>query len=569
MGKTLTKAGVCLILSCCTVSVQAASPNMAAQQSRIDQIEQQQNAKRQAMEEQARLNAPNVNLAPETEAAEAVHLPQEKVSFLIKTIEIECANKKYKSDFKWADKVLQQYEHQRIGVEGINILAKLLSENIIDKGYVTSRVVIPEQDLSSGILKFIIIPGIIHDIRFAQDTWGTWRNAFPTAPGKLLNIRDLEQGLEQMKRVPNQDVKMQLVPGAEPGESDVVIDIQRSNKPWNIGLSIDDSGTKSTGRLQASANLSFYNPTGLNDVMSYSYTKDAEGNDSSFGTKNYYFSYSVPYQDYTFSISKYRNRFYQTVPSIVPFMSSGQTDGLEIGVQKLLYRDKTRKTQGQFKLIKRKRHSFINDTEIEVQRQETTAYQLGLLHRQYWGPSTIDLLLYYQKGMPWWQAEPGLTDHIEGTATTRYGLYGLNLNIGTPVKLGKAQGRYNFNFRGQYTTDVLYGVDQFSIGGRYTVRGFDGEQTLSAENGIIIRNELSVAVPKLRLEPYIGLDLGHVWGPSDQYLLGKNLAGAVFGIRGNLFKGMQYDAFIGAPIYKPDGFETSKTALGFQVYYQF
>ena len=194
MGQALTKAGICLILSCCTVSVQAVSPNMAAQQSRIDQIEQQQNAKRQAMEEQARLNAPNVNLAPETEAAEAVHLPQEKVSFLIKTIEIECANKKYKSDFKWADKVLQQYEHQRIGVEGINILAKLLSENIIDKGYVTSRVVIPEQDLSSGTLKFIIIPGIIHDIRFAQDTWGTWRNAFPTAPGKVLNIRDLEQG---------------------------------------------------------------------------------------------------------------------------------------------------------------------------------------------------------------------------------------------------------------------------------------------------------------------------------------------------------------------------------------
>ena len=135
--------------------------------------------------------------------------------------------------------------------------------------------------------------------------------------------------------------------------------------------------------------------------------------------------------------------------------------------------------------------------------------------------------------------------------------------------MGKVQGRYTFNLRGQYTTDVLYGADQFSIGGRYTVRGFDGEQTLSAENGIIIRNELSVAIPELRLEPYLGLDLGHVWGPSDEYLLGKNLAGAVFGIRGNLLKGLQYDAFIGTPIYKPEGFKTSKTALGFQVYYQF
>lgn len=372
-----------------------------------------------------------------------------------------------------------------------------------------------------------------------------------------------------MKRVPNQDVTMQLVPGTNPGESDVVIDVKRGDKPWTVGLSIDDSGTESTGRLQATANIALYNLTGLNDIMSYSYTKDAEGNDSAYGTKNYYFSYSLPYKDYTFSVSKYRNRFYQTVPSIVPFLSSGQTDGMEISVQKLLYRDRTRKTQGQFKLIKRKRHSFINDTEIEVQRQETTAYQLGLLHRQYWGSSTIDMLLYYQKGMPWWQAEPGLTDQVEGTATTRYSLYGLNLNIAAPVKLGKVQGRYTFNLRGQYTTDVLYGADQFSIGGRYTVRGFDGEQTLSAENGIIIRNELSVAIPELRLEPYLGLDLGHVWGPSDEYLLGKNLAGAVFGIRGNLLKGLQYDTFIGTPIYKPEGFKTSKTALGVQVYYQF
>lgn len=81
MGKTLTKAGICLILSCCTVSVQAASPNMTAQQSRIDQIEQQQNAKRQAMEEQARLNEPKVSLTQKTGATTDVTLPQEQVSF--------------------------------------------------------------------------------------------------------------------------------------------------------------------------------------------------------------------------------------------------------------------------------------------------------------------------------------------------------------------------------------------------------------------------------------------------------------------------------------------------------
>ena len=36
-----------------------------------------------------------------------------------------------------------------------------------------------------------------------------------------------------MKRVPNQDVTMQLVPGTNPGESDVVIDVKRGE---NHGL---------------------------------------------------------------------------------------------------------------------------------------------------------------------------------------------------------------------------------------------------------------------------------------------------------------------------------------------
>ena len=108
-----------------------------------------------------------------------------------------------------------------------------------------------------------------------------------------------------------------------------------------------------------------------------------------------------------------------------------------------------------------------------------------------------------------------------------------------------------------------------SIKSPHRITSANAELVCTIQNiGRILTAEVK-SIPELRLEPYLGLDLGHVWGPSDEYLLGKNLAGAVFGIRGNLLKGLQYDAFIGTPIYKPEGFKTSKTALGFQVYYQF
>ncbi|MFX6743248.1 POTRA domain-containing protein, partial [Acinetobacter baumannii] len=85
---------------------------------------------------------------------------------------------------------------------------------------------------------------------FAEpEIWGTWRSAFPTRSGDLLNLRDLEQGLEQMKRVASQDVDMQVVPTATPGVSDVVIAVKRS-KRWTVVASVDDSGSRSTGKRQ-------------------------------------------------------------------------------------------------------------------------------------------------------------------------------------------------------------------------------------------------------------------------------------------------------------------------------
>ncbi|WP_055333874.1 POTRA domain-containing protein, partial [Ralstonia solanacearum] len=72
--------------------------------------------------------------------------------------------------------------------------------------------------------------------------------------GDLLNLRDLEQGLEQMKRVASQDVDMQIVPTDVPGMSDVVISVKRA-KPWTVVAAVDNSGTRSTGKLQGNLSL--------------------------------------------------------------------------------------------------------------------------------------------------------------------------------------------------------------------------------------------------------------------------------------------------------------------------
>ena len=107
-------------------------------------------------------------------------------------------------------------------------------------------------------------------------------------------------------------------------------------------------------------------------------------------------------------------------------------------------------------------------------------------------------------------------------------------------------------------------LDRFSIGGRYTVRGFDGESVLMAERGWLIRNDLGMILGDSRQELYLGLDHGQVGGPSADLLVGKRLTGAVLGLRGG-YRDLSWDVFTGWPLQKPQNFKTANNVIGFNL----
>ena len=121
-------------------------------------------------------------------------------------------------------------------------------------GYVTTRVVVEPQNLRSGILVLTVIPGKVGRIQLQDQsaipfaTRGTLWFAMPLAQGDILNIRNIEQGLENLKRVPSADANMELVPTDAVGETDVVIAYKQS-LPFHLTLGLDDSGSKATGRF--------------------------------------------------------------------------------------------------------------------------------------------------------------------------------------------------------------------------------------------------------------------------------------------------------------------------------
>src|SRR4051794_38905612 len=218
--------------------------------------------------------------------------------------------------FAFAREWLAHYRGQCIGKAGLDVLTKGLQQAILSEGYITTRVLLPAQDLSTGTLKFALVPGVIRKLRYADpDTRGTWKTAFPARDGDLLNLRDLEQGLEQSKRVASQDVDMKIEPTDTPGESDVVISMKRA-KPWSVVASVDDSGSRATGKLQGNLSVGIDNPLGLNDVLTAGASQDLEFGDKRLGSHGFNGSYSLPWGYWTATLSGSANTYYQNIAGV-------------------------------------------------------------------------------------------------------------------------------------------------------------------------------------------------------------------------------------------------------------
>ena len=140
-----------------------------------------------------------------------------------------------------------------------------------------------------------------------------------------------------------------------------------------------------------------------------------------------------------------------------------------------------------------------------------------------------------------------------------------DISVNQPFVWGTQPWRYLAAVRGQWSPDALTPQERMAIAGRYTVRGFDGEQTLSGENGLLWRNELAWNGLSHSAALYVAVDYGRVGGQGARYLVGRQLAGGALGLRGVLWEKLGYDLFAGAPIHKPHAFRTSAMTLGFSL----
>ena len=551
----------------CVLSLASA---MAQAQARVDvqrdAAEQRRTQEREAQQREQQDRSRDIRLSAPAAPVQRL-LDTESPCFPIRQIELRGDSAQ---QFDWVLASLsgpQQTDsplNKCLGTQGIGILLQRAQNAIVTKGYVTTHVLAQPQDLSGGNLALTVVPGRIRAIRIQGATGDEVTTAVPAKAGDILNLRDIEQALENFKRVPTAEADIQITPADQPDHSDLVITYQRTT-PVRLSLSLDDGGSKSTARYQSSATVSWDNPLGWNDLFYFTQSHDAGGGDPGpRGTRGYTLHYSLPYGYWTLGTTLGENRYHQTVTGLTQnYVYSGTSGNAEIKLSRLVYRDATRKTTVSLKAFERHSENYIDDTEVQIQRRTVGGWELGLGHKEFLGSTTVEGNLAYKRGT----RDFGATDAPEestGTGTARFTLWAVDLTVTRPFKLAAQALRYQGTVRIQGNETPLTPQDRFSIGSRYTVRGFDGEGGLTGDNGWLLRQDIGWALGTSGQELNLGVDVGEVAGQSTQQLPGKTLSGAVLGLRGS-YKKLQYDVFAGAPLYKPEGVRTGETAAGFSL----
>jgi len=162
----------------------------------------------------------------------------------------------------------------------VKLLAIKLSNFYRQQGFPFSRVVVPQQDVTSGTLKLLVI-----EARFGQvliDNNGRARTALlediaqPLRGGEVIMRDTLDRVLLLMTDLPTANVVATVRPGAQVGTSDLQIS-HNTGPLFAARVGIDNSGNRFIERARASASLLLQNPTGQGDQANLDLLTSGEG----------------------------------------------------------------------------------------------------------------------------------------------------------------------------------------------------------------------------------------------------------------------------------------------------
>ncbi|MEA3211726.1 MAG: hypothetical protein QOE70_4783 [Chthoniobacter sp.] len=167
-------------------------------------------------------------------------------------------------------KVVASYLGREITSEELEEARVALTKHYVEAGYITSGALLPDQDVASGLIKFQIVEGHLAEIDLHGNFWyRSWwlRNQLRRAAGRPVNFNHLKVGLQLLRQNPTiSRINAELKPGVKPGES--ILDVAvKDEQPFRFGFEVSNKRPPSVSEGLGELYLTDLNLTGHNDPL--------------------------------------------------------------------------------------------------------------------------------------------------------------------------------------------------------------------------------------------------------------------------------------------------------------
>jgi hemolysin activation/secretion protein len=408
----------------------------------------------------------------------------------------------------------------------------------INRGYVTSGAVIPDQDVTAGDVTIQIVEGKLTKIDIHGNTvlrTPFYESRIARGVGVPVNIERIQERFQLLQQDPRiQRINAELKPGVQRGDSELAVNVTE-NRPFKAWLEFSNHQTPVVGAERGLATIQHQSLTGHGDLFSFTYGA-SRGVNPIIDT-----AYSIPLNAYetNFTATYRRNDFSVVAAPFRPLDIKSSTEIIGLTLMQPLYRtvnqqlaislageylqNRTTLLDVPFDFVQGAKNGVANVAAIRVTPEyiyRNSTSVLAVRSRFSIGIDAFDATI---------NSGPGATARFFSWLAQLQGVHRFD-------QLGGMQliGRIDVQLADKH----LFPLEQMPVGGRYSVRGYR-ENSLVRDNGLLASLEIRIPVYRsvrgediLQLAPF--LDYGRGWNshfdtPSPQYL-----ASAGVGLRWNI-----------------------------------
>ncbi len=441
----------------------------------------------------------------------------------------------------------QLKENECIDKERINKLNRDIIRAYLKEGYarVTTSFEVKEKKEENQQTKSLLLTineGKVNNISSNSSRLNV--NAlFPDMIGKPLNIKDLDQGVDQSNYLTNTDASVDVYSNDD-GTVDIAVSNKSNKNKLSGNVSLDNNGSDSTGKWVGRVLVSADSPLDLSDKLTATASQSLVGlkqNKASKGSKKIVdkkklsrsvaVNYSVPYGDLRLgaygSVSDYTSPV--ELPNSGLHEQAGNSSQAGINADLVISRGQNHVSKLTGNVEKYQSESYFDDSLIQVQSPEFNSAKVGVNHLVIQPSKVISLDGFYETNVETYRQKKA-RKKAHKTTVPDYNLYGLNADAyfyHDELKGIKARWRNQHNLKIRYAKDGLPSIKQDNLLSSNSVRGFDGLVS-NADKLVSLQSTyfLTKRHKNWLIEPYLGMDFAVQQGENNR----KTAIGGAVGI---------------------------------------